>query len=143
MIHPYHPEEGTIQVRVVRRNAQQVGNNFFTTKVTVVVVIWTKIRNLQLENQRLENGKHLVKFELDFSLPEDALLNKIPTPTTFQFDLGEKGNTDLLNFNDANRDLFSISFKNIPSPTRPTGGNRTVITYQDTILIDDTLTPKE
>lgn len=112
-------------------------------EIYVYITVWSLLSNLEiksfeaedLRNHNTEKGIagvlnldiHLIKKENSIELKKPVLVHKV-------FEL-RRSELDF-KFNEKNDFIF---LTNIITPDKPTGTKRTVITYEDTDIIDDTI----
>ncbi len=112
-------------------------------EIYVYITAWSLLSNLEikpfeaedLRNHNVEKGTagvlhldvHLIKKESSIELKKPVLIHKV-------FEL-RRSELDF-KFNEKNDFIF---LTNIITPDKPTGTKRTVITYEDTDIIDDTI----
>ncbi len=129
-------EKSKINARVFRYQSAKVES---TKKVAVHVQFWTNNTGDSLDFISIKNKKHCVKLELKVKRNlKGSKLNDFFVPISFcqVFDSKNKDEKIDFEFESEGRDLFVIS---IDTGDKPTGGKRSVVTYEDTDLIDDTL----
>ncbi len=112
-------------------------------EIYVYITAWSLLSNLEikpfeaedLRNHNVEKGTagvlhldvHLIKKESSIELKKPVMIHKV-------FEL-RRSELDF-KFNEKNDFIF---LTNIITPDKPTGTKRTVITYEDTDIIDDTI----
>lgn len=122
----------------ISRSAGNIANEIY-----VYVTIWSLLSNAEIKNFEAEDlqnhnkekdaagvlnlNVHLVRKENSIVLKKPVLVYKVFELKSSELDF---------KFNKENDFIF---LTNIISPEKPTGTKRTVITYEDTDIIDDTI----
>lgn len=122
----------------ISRTAGDIAN-----EICVYVTIWTLFSNTEIKSFEAEDLRNLnvekdtagvLNLNVHLVRKENSILLEKPVLVYKVFEL-KRSELDF-RFNEKNDFIF---FTNIISPEKPTGTKRTVITYEDTDIIDDTI----
>lgn len=125
----------TILTELIRLKEYAKDGILHTEHLFVHVLYWVDSTGFILVKQNflVKDNINILILSLERNIQENITFK--PTPLTFSLELDEKN--DKLDFNDASNHLFLVEI--IDENGRPTGTKRSVVTYEDTDIIDTSI----